>query len=433
MKNASDTGRRRPSTFPTGAFVVIVAVVCVGLAVSAGYDFVRLNRLRVDYLRNSAAQIVSNMDSQARGPRRSDPDFWQSLFAESIGARASEVAFEAVFDESGRVVASQGDRFAPAFAVTPGFVRSQGTQLYVYELPLRTGMGPGAGVGMRQRMAPHLLRIGLYASTADFIRWQALVHLAIDGVAVVTLLSLSRYFLRTLNRFLQLKAREDSERHLTALGSMAATLAHEIRNPLGAMKGLTQLAREDLPAEHRMQSLMSTVVSEAERLEHLVTDLLTFARPRDPQIGRFEFVQLLSAVKAGLQPKLDAARIDLEILPGADALVIESDENGVRQILLNVLLNAVESMPAGGSITVRIRRDGKARVLVAEIDDTGLGLGGKDPEELFQPFATTKAKGTGLGLPISRQIAERLGGTLNLADRPGGGARSTLRLPLKIR
>jgi signal transduction histidine kinase len=340
------------------------------------------------------------------------------------------VAFEAVFDESGQVVASQGDRFAPAFAATPGFVRSQGTELYVYDLPLRTGMGPGAGMGMGHRMAPRLLRIGLYTSTADFIRWQALVHLAINGVAVVTLLSLSRYFLRTLNRFLQLKAREDSERHLTALGSMAATLAHEIRNPLGAMKGLTQLAQEDLPAEHRMQSLMSTVVSEAERLEHLVTDLLTFARPRDPQVSQFDFVQLLSGVKAGLQPKLDAARIHLEILPGADALVIESDENGVRQVLLNVLLNAVESMPAGGSITVRLRRDDKARVLVAEIDDTGSGLGGKDPEELFQPFATTKAKGTGLGLPISLQIAERLGGTLNLADRPGGGARSTLRLPL---
>jgi signal transduction histidine kinase len=374
MKNASDTGRRRPSTFPTGAFVVVVAVVCGGLAISAGYDFIRLSRLRVEYLRNSAAQIVSNMDSQAREPRRSDPDFWQGLFAESISTRGSEVAFEAVFDESGQVVASQGDRFAPAFAASPGFVRSQGTQLYVYELPLRTGMGPGAGV--RQRMAPHLLRIGLYASTADFIRWQALAHLAIDGVAIVTLLFLSRYFLRTLNRFLQLKAREDSERHLTALASMAATLAHEIRNPLGAMKGLTQLAQEDLPAKHRMQSLMSTIVSEAERLEHPATDLLTFARPRDPQIGRFDFVQFLSAVKAGLQPKLDAARIHLEILPGAGAFVIESDENGVRQIPLNVPLNAMDSMLAGGSITVRMRPDDKARVLLAEIDDTGPGPGG---------------------------------------------------------
>jgi two-component system C4-dicarboxylate transport sensor histidine kinase DctB len=79
---------------------------------------------------------------------------------------------------------------------------------------------------------------------------------------------------------------------------------------------------------------------------------------------------------------------------------------------------------------LRARGDDKADVLIVEIDDSGPGLGDRDPEDLFQPFATTKTKGTGLGLSISRQIAERLGGTLNLANRPEGGARCTLKLPL---
>jgi signal transduction histidine kinase len=282
-----------------------------------------------------------------------------------------------------------------------------------------------------RRSMPARLRVGVYSSSADFIRWQAILHLVMNGVAILTLLALARYFLRTLQRFLQLKASEESARHLTALGSMAATLAHEIRNPLGAMKGLTQLAQEDLPGDHKTQSLMSTVVREAERLEQLVTDLLNFARPRDPQLSEFDILRTLVEVKTVLQPKLEATRVTLEIERSTDGFAIHSDESGLRQIFLNVVLNAMDITPPEGVIWIRIRREERAGMLFVEVDDSGPGLGGRDPEELFQPFATTKTKGTGLGLPISRQIAERLGGSLKLADRPGGGARCTLSLPLQ--
>jgi signal transduction histidine kinase len=440
MKDPKVKEHSRFGVFPSSAFVLVVGLVCLGLAVSAGYNYARLARIRADYLHNSAAEIASALDLQARGPNRSNPSFWHSLFAQIAGARGSSVGFLALVDDSGNVLVSEGDRFASIFSTPTGFVRCQATELYIYESVLatpRTGMGPGMGggagmgPGMGRGAIPRRLRIGMYSSGADFIWWQAIIQLAMNGVAIVTLLVLAGYFLRTLRRFLQLKAREESERHLAALGGMAATLAHEIRNPLGAMKGLTQLAQEDLPGDHKTQSLMSTVVGEAERLEQLVTDLLTFARPRDPQISRFDFMRLVSDLKAGLQPKLETAQIKLEIEPVPGALIVYSDESGLRQVLLNVLLNAVDSTPAGGIITFRTRRDDKARVLIAEIDDSGPGLGGRNPEELFQPFATTKAKGTGLGLPISRQIVERLGGALDLSSRPEGGARCTLRLPFQ--
>jgi signal transduction histidine kinase len=444
MEEVPIKGRRRFSVFPTSAFVAVVAMVCIGLAVSAGYDFVRLADLRVEYLHNNAARIAAAIDGQVRGPDRANPSVWQGLFAESAKTDGSSVAFLALLDESGQVLAGEGERFAPVFTRPPGFVKAQGTGLYIYEASLPflrggmgrgrgmgPGMGPGTGLGVQHREVPARLRIGIYSSSADFIRWQAFTHLAINGAAIVTLLALARYFLHTLQRFLQLKAREESARHLTALGSMAATLAHEIRNPLGAMKGLTQLAQEDLPGDHKTQSLMSTVVREAERLEKLVTDLLTFARPRDPQVARFDFMQLLADVKSVLQPKLEAARIRLEIAGGPETLSVDSDESGLRQIILNVLLNAMDSTPPEGTIEVQVRQGEKPDRLVVEIDDAGPGLGGREAEDLFQPFATTKAKGTGLGLPISRQIAERLGGTLDLADRPEGGARCTLTLPLQ--
>jgi signal transduction histidine kinase len=440
MRDPNVKESSRFGSFPTSAFVFIVAVVCLGLAVNAGYNYFRLARIRAEYLHNSAAEIASALDLQARGPNRSNPSFWQSLFAEIAGARGSSIGFLALVDDSGNVLASEGDRFASVFSTPAGFVRCQATQLYIYESVLgtpRMGMGPGMGggagmgPGMGRRIIPRRLRVGIYSSAANFIWWQAIFQLAMNGVAIITLLVLARYFLRTLHRFLQLKAREESARHLAALGGMAATLAHEIRNPLGAMKGLTQLAQEDLPGDHKTQSLMSTVVREAERLEQLVTDLLTFARPRDPQISRFDFAHLLSDLKAVLRPKLEAAQIALEIDANPPELAVNSDEGGLRQVLLNVLLNAIDSTPANGRIMIRARRDDKTHTLISEIEDSGQGLGGQNPEELFQPFSTTKTKGTGLGLSISRQIVERLGGTMDLADRQEGGARCTIRLPLQ--
>jgi nitrogen-specific signal transduction histidine kinase len=95
------------------------------------------------------------------------------------------------------------------------------------------------------------------------------------------------YFARTLKQLLLLKSREESEQHLATLGEMSATLAHEIRNPLGAMRGLTQAVTEDLPEDHASQDLMQTVIQEAERLEQLVTDLLVFARPAKPRLSHF--------------------------------------------------------------------------------------------------------------------------------------------------
>jgi two-component system sensor histidine kinase HydH len=247
-----------------------------------------------------------------------------------------------------------------------------------------------------------------------------------NGVAIVALAGLAYYFLRTFHRFLQLKAKEESERHLTALGSMAATLAHEIRNPLGAMKNLTQLAQEDRPSDDKTQSLLTTVVREAERLEKLVTDLLAFARPRDPQISRFDLLKVMEDLKLALQPKLDGNRIRLDVEAPDPQSILNSDENGIRQVLLNVLLNAMDSIPKEGTIIVRTRRDDRSRLVIVEVDDSGPGLGDHDPEELFQPFTTTKAQGTGLGLSISRQIIERLGGTIELANRLEGGARCTI-------
>jgi two-component system sensor histidine kinase HydH len=211
---------------------------------------------------------------------------------------------------------------------------------------------------------------------------------------------------------------------------MSAALAHEIRNPLGAIKGLTQLVQEELPRDHSGQSMMSTVVAETERLERLVTELLDFARPRSPEITDVDYTAILAEVKMMLEPRLTETGKSVEIIGSGGPIRIRSDANGLRQVLLNVVLNALEVTPEGKSVVIRARLQDNPQALVTDVEDAGPGIGVKDPEELFEPFFTTRTKGTGLGLSISRQIVESLGGTIMLSNAPSGGARCTIRIPI---
>jgi two-component system sensor histidine kinase HydH len=274
------------------------------------------------------------------------------------------------------------------------------------------------------------LQIGLISSDTDFIRRQAFLQLAISSLAVIALVVLSVSLVRMLNRFLALRVREGAEAQLRSLGVMAASLAHEIRNPLGAMKGLTQLAQEELAPDHAAQPQLRTVVSEAERLERLVTDLLDFARAKELQISRFELSELLSNLKTMLESRLQSSNVALHLPANIAPMHLQSDPAGLRQILLNVLINAIDATPEGGSVQLTATRQERDKAIVIRVDDSGKGLGQNNPDELFQPFVTTKTRGTGLGLAISRQIAEKLGGSLNLENLPGGGARCSITLPL---
>jgi signal transduction histidine kinase len=419
----------RAGRFPVAAFVSIVAAVCVGLLLSAVHSYVTLSRLRIQYLHNRALEIATAADVQVRGPgRRNNPDFWQRTLQESVERNQAEVSFMTLLSRDGTVLTAAGDASAAA-SLEPGtLVMLHGTRIFVFDFPLVSPRQMPRGVD--SALAGWRLRVGLNAAAADFIRTQAVVHVVITCIAVLALVAVSYYLLLTLGRFVDLKAREESERHLRILGSMSATLAHEIRNPLGAMKGLTQLVQEELPEDHRTQELLRTVVSEAQRLEKLISSLLDFARPRAPQLREFDFRLAVSEVHEMLRPRAAEANTALCLDAGTQPILMRSDPDSIRQVLLNVLLNALDATPQGGAVTFRARTDSRGGRLRIEIDDTGPGLPALDPEELFQPFVTTKTQGTGLGLAVTRRIVDSLGGTIALLNQPGGGARCVIELPL---
>jgi len=418
-----DTGPA--SHFPTRVFVGAIVVLCAALGSSAILNYRSMIELRNLYLEDRGREILAILTNSLRGPDRSDSNAWQGVMDEAMRSGSySWLKYLALVSESGQVTATSGQL-------------SQ--DLYLYEETVRAPRWGRQGgrwdhLGPRQQPeggSPAMLRlrVGVVRSTAAFITRQAYLHLAVSGLAIVTLSVLAYFLARTFRRFLQLQAQEESQRRLAALGRLAATLAHEIRNPLGAIKGLTQVTQERLPRDHDTQELMTTVVTEAERLERLVTDLLTFAKPRSMALEELDLKALLADVAQQLRNQAESAQITFQIPTPQPPATVLADPDGLRQVLINIFLNAVEAAGPGSKIDVAIESSQQRHLI--EICDEGAGIGDQDPEELFQPFVTTKTRGTGLGLAVSRQIVEGLGGTIELRNRKPRGTVCRITLPAR--
>ncbi len=408
---------------PARWIAIAVVVLCIALLASAVFNFVTLSRLSKSYLSNRGHEIAAALEGMARGPgRRNNPIFWQSVLESNYTRYSGSVAFLSLVDQKGSVLAYKGST-----AEVPSVIPTTLRDVYIFNQPLALPRFEHQGNGV---VSSWSIRIGLYTTETVSIQRQALLQLAITGMTVFTLVLLAVSLIRTLNRFLEMKAREGAEAQLKSLGIMSASLAHEIRNPLGAMKGLTQLAQEDLPEDHAAQEKLKTVVNEAERLERLVNDLLDFARSKEPKISSFDLVELLTDIKAILGPKLASSKVDLRLTNKGVPMLVRSDPAGLRQILLNVLINAIDATSESQTVELKACLSEDGKTILIQVDDSGKGLGKENPEELFLPFVTKKVRGTGLGLAISRQIAESLGGTLTLESLPGTGARCSITLPI---
>ncbi|UCF37798.1 MAG: HAMP domain-containing histidine kinase [Acidobacteriota bacterium] len=422
VKTGSSAEQNR---FPRRILLTATALVCAGLFLSALHTYYTLTNLREEYLSNRARDIAESLLSAIRGPgRRNNPAVWDTELAARIEQSGAQLRYLALLDSTGQLLAEAcGDPLLlPAVRdAAPGYLEN----IYLFEYRPSQGRGPRwmnhrtATPGMR-------LRIGIEDSDADFLVRQGYVHLVIALAAIALLMGVSFSLLKVIDRHLSLAAREESERHFKTLGKMSATLAHEIRNPLGAMKGLTQVVQEELTKDHATQTMMRTVVGEAERLEKLVSDLLDFARPKELKLTQVNLRELIQSVAELLEAQAEAGGIELRTEISAPETVIESDEGALKQVLYNLILNGIEASGEGEknnrSIEISLRGGGKTGEIELSVCDRGPGIGEEDPEELFQPFRTTKMTGSGLGLPVSRQLVERLGGTIQLSNRSGGGA-----------
>lgn len=216
---------------------------------------------------------------------------------------------------------------------------------------------------------------------------------------------------------------------LAALGELAAVVAHEVRNPLGVIFNSASTLRrtigDDDPTKMRLVDILE---EEAQRLNHIVGDLLDFARPLSPALRREPIAPIAEeAVSVAMAATENSVKVQFEIEPSLpDASV---DKRLLRQALINVAMNAIQSMTRGGTLTMRLARVG-ARLRL-ELEDTGAGIDARIEHRIFEPFFTTRAQGTGLGLTVVKRISDVHGGEISLQSVPGKGTLFRMLLPIE--
>lgn len=225
---------------------------------------------------------------------------------------------------------------------------------------------------------------------------------------------------------------------LAALGGLAAGVAHEIRNPLTAIKFRLFSLRKSLPAELVDNEDANVIAGEISRLERIVRDFLEFARPSEPEPANVSARQLLDEVSNLMRPQLEEAGVTLKVAD-SDGIWLHVDFQQIKQVLINLIRNAAESMDEkGGTVTLRAYTDAapitgrKIAVSAIEVIDNGRGIPPEVSRRLFDPFFTTKAGGTGLGLSIAARIVEKHGGELQYESQPDRGTTFRLVLPTPI-
>ncbi|HEX5217817.1 MAG TPA: ATP-binding protein [Vicinamibacterales bacterium] len=214
---------------------------------------------------------------------------------------------------------------------------------------------------------------------------------------------------------------------LTALGEMAAVVAHEVRNPLAGIRGGVQVIAGLVPGQGEVHELARDIVVRIDALNAVVGDLLLYARQRELQQDRIDVVTLLTDVTASMRQDPAASGIVLEVVSSGSAAV-RGDLDLLRMILDNLLVNAIQAMAGSGRITLSVSRQHDGMVAIS-IADTGSGIAPEIRDRVFDAFFTTKTRGTGLGLPTARRYVEAHGGTIDLLDRPGGGTIARVMLP----
>ena len=214
---------------------------------------------------------------------------------------------------------------------------------------------------------------------------------------------------------------------LTAVGQGVARVSHEIKNPLMVIGGFARQVARKIQGDEPSVKKLNLIVEEVQRLEKLLTEVRDFTRVREPAMQEDDINRVVQTVADLMESTLSSAGVKLDLQLGPDAGFSRFDPDQIKQVLINLVKNAMEAMPQGGMITIRTR--GEGRGIFVEVKDTGPGITPEHLNEIFNPFFTTKEKGTGLGLAVSLKILNDHNGELLVSSQVGEGSVFTVRLP----
>jgi signal transduction histidine kinase len=223
---------------------------------------------------------------------------------------------------------------------------------------------------------------------------------------------------------------------LISLGRLSAGVAHEIRNPLNAMKGAVAYLQRKRSKDQLINEYTGVVSEEIDRLSQLVTEFLYFARQSKPDLVLTDLNELIASTLSLFEKEARTKNVKLNKLLSQEIPKILIDPKQIEQVLINLFINSMDAMPGGGELIVLtnvLKKDGlnsDPYMIQVTIEDIGEGIGSKNIKNIFDPFFSTKETGTGLGLPLSLGIIEAHGGSINVTSHLGSGTRVIIKLPI---
>jgi two-component system sensor histidine kinase HydH len=381
-----------------------IAALPFVLLYSSLRTFHELDEQRTVYLRQRVSILAARLENLRAGA--TPESLWETLSENEPYLRDIAIISRGAADDAASL--------APIW---------NGRELFRTELENARGGRFRAYVPFHSNEGLRIARIDLDAGAADFLMVHARHNVIIASLGGLALLVLSMYAMWAMRRAARAQVRQLEFEHLARLGKMAAVMAHEIRNPLGTIKGFVQLARER--ADSATRALLEPAAAQTERLERLVRDLLAYARPPSPTPAAVDWRELATALAAHGRELIGERPIKLFI--ASPDFVWRTDAALLEQILLNLLRNAIEAIPAPAPGEVRVDLETNGSGLIISVSDTGVGLSDAAAARIFEPFFTTKPFGTGLGLPTARGLARSLGGDLEIRRRDAGGTSAILR------
>jgi two-component system sensor histidine kinase HydH len=276
-------------------------------------------------------------------------------------------------------------------------------------------------------------------TAAQLSRFQAATGLAMAGIlaALVLTANLGRNLRRERQQREQLREELRRAEHLAALGKLLAGVAHEVRNPLAAIRSTAQLFQR-LPPSSRDPSMLDPILQSVDRLNALVSRLLFFVRTGHEERRPVDVNAIVQETLALLRAQADSQHVVLQTELASDLPPLVGSAQALQQVVLNLMTNALQAMPGGGKLLCRTRRSpslthlggDKGEAIELSIADTGPGIAAEELPHLFEPFHTTRPEGTGLGLALCREIVQQHGGRIELDHQPGWGAVFRVILPM---
>ena len=283
-----------------------------------------------------------------------------------------------------------------------------------------------------------IVRIGLDRGSMDKIIDENRQNIFVFMIFVVIIALLSMWLLyhdqnRHLAGVVDMERRLEKAERLSALGQLAAGVAHEIRNPLNAISMATQrLKRDFTPLDigktEDFQNLSGVIKDEIKRLNGIIEEFLSFSKSRRLALSYFSLTEVLQKIVNLIREEASARGITIETKWRLSQVIIPMDISKLQQAFLNLIKNAMESIPAEGNIIITVDREGKNYIVVS-ISDTGCGMTAEEIERIFSPEYTTKEKGLGLGVPLASEIIRGHGGDIRVISRKGEGTTFEVVLP----